>query len=101
MTKIMVNTEKIDTLINSYCKNVKTELESCSNAVKSVKALSGIRVNPSNVAEDINEIKQNITQLESWLSGLKSDYNSKDSDMKDSIASLNDEGVKGRTRLII
>ena len=101
MPRIMINVNKMESLVEPYYKVLSTELDKCSSEISNIKILSGVNGNISTLLEEIADIKRDVVKIETWLSDLKNDYNSKIADVNDEIAKINDDVIKARTRLIV
>lgn len=100
MTKILLNTQKIDTVVVPYINGMITSLDKVLENISKIKIPSRVSADISSLTESVNDIKKDVKNFEIWLSDVKTEYTNSIEEILENIKEMDSSVISSRTMLI-
>lgn len=100
MTKILLNTQKIDTVVVPYIDGMIDSLDKVLENISKIKIPSRVSADVADLTECVNDIKKDVKNFETWLSDVKTEYTNSIEEISENIKEMDSSVISARTMLI-
>lgn len=100
MTKILLNTQKIDTVVVPYIDGMTDSLDKVLENISKIKIPSRVSADVADLTESVNDIKRDVKNFETWLNDVKTEYTNSIEEISENIKEMDSSVISARTMLI-